>query len=265
MNQKPYPFVKWAGGKRKLVSEITKFIPLEFNRYYEPFVGGGALFYSLGSRIRDAHLSDINADLINAYKSVCAEPEKLIRVLKRHSAKHCKEHFLKVRSAKYNCKVRLAARFIYLNKTCFNGLYRVNRKGQFNVPIGSYKNPKICDEENIRATSEYLKRATIKACSFEAIKPSQGDLIYCDPPYYDTFTGYTKKGFDKSLQYALRDCCVRWREKGAHVIVSNSNNEFIRFLYEDFDLHEVQASRNINCNGNGRAKTTELLIVGRAD
>lgn len=259
-----YPFIKWAGGKRSLVPEIVKVLPPQFNRYYEPFVGGGAVFFALDSRIHSAYLSDINLELMITYKVISTEPERLIEELKNLSDRHKKSHYLKVRKRRYgDDAVRLAARFIYLNKTCYNGLYRVNRKGQFNVPMGRYKDPKICDEDNIRNASKVLEKVSIKSYSFESIEPGENDLVYCDPPYDDTFTGYTDKGFDEDSQRALRDACVQWRKDGAHVIVSNSNTELIRSLYENFELHEVQASRTINCKGNGRERTTELLIVGK--
>ena len=157
----------------------------------------------------------------------------------------------------------MAARFIYLNKTCYNGLYRVNKSGRFNVPIGSYSNPAICDADNLLAASDVLKKAIIGSHPFGGINPSVGDVVYCDPPYDNTFTGYTDHGFNESDQKELRDACVRWRDAGVHVIVSNSDTELIRSLYRDFRLVEVKAARNINCKANGRDKVPELLIVGQ--
>ena len=154
-------------------------------------------------------------------------------------------------------------RFIYLNKTCFNGLYRVNRKGRFNVPIGRQSNPNVCDSANIKAASEVLKKAELRVWAFDAdaVAPQAGDLVYCDPPYDGTFTGYTGNGFDADDQTRLRDCCRRWREAGAYVIVSNSDTELVRDLYSDFVIHEVRAPRSINSAGDGRGKTTDLLMV----
>ena len=259
-----YPFVKWAGGKRALVPEIVKIFPAQFGRYFEPFVGGGAVFFSLDSRIQSAYLSDINLELMITYKMIASEPDRLIEELMKHREKHNKSYYLKVRKNGHGevDPVRLAARFIYLNKTCYNGLYRVNKNGQFNVPIGRYTNPKICDEENIRAASEVLEKATIKWSSFDEIEPEKGDLVYCDPPYDETFTGYTDQGFDSNNQRDLRDSCIRWSKIGAYVIVSNNDTPLIRSLYKNFKIVEVQAARNINSKGNERDKVSELLIKG---
>ena len=259
-----YPFVKWAGGKRALIPEIVKVLPPQFGRYYEPFVGGGAMFFSLDSRIQSAYLSDINIELMITYKVIATEPDRLIDELVKHSEKHKKSYYLNVRKNGHSEQdsVRLAARFIYLNKTCYNGLYRVNQQGKFNVPMGSYKNPKICDEDNIRAASDVLKKATIKSYHFEDIEPGVNDLIYCDPPYHETFDGYTDQGFDEAHHRALRDACFRWRDNGTYVIVSNNDTPLIRSLYKNFRLVGVQGARNISCKGDDREKASELLILG---
>ena len=258
-----HPFVKWAGGKRTLISEIVKIIPNSFHTYWEPFLGGGAVFFALDSRIRKAHLSDINLDLILTYKALDKYPEAVIKALQKHTYKHSRRYYSAVRN-RHDLQdlVELAARFIYLNKTCYNGLYRVNRKGHFNVPIGSHKNPTICDEANLRSVSIVLKKATIKPLPFYSIKPEKDDLIYCDPPYDGTFTGYTGEGFGPDDHEALRDMCIEWKNCGAYVIVSNSDTDRIRLLYKDFDLHEVSAPRSINSDGSGRGRKRELLIVG---
>ena len=259
-----YPFVKWAGGKRSLIPEIVKVLPPQFRHYYEPFVGGGAVFFSLDSRIQSAYLSDINVELMITYKVIETNPDKLIDELVVHSKKHNKPHYLSVRKNGHGDAdpVRLAARFIYMNRTCYNGLYRVNNQGKFNVPMGSYKKPKICDEDNIRATSEVLKKATIKFQSFEDIEPGENDLVYCDPPYHETFDGYTDRGFDENHHRTLREACVRWRNDGAYVIVSNNDTSLIRSLYKNFRLIKVQGARNISCKGDEREKASELLILG---
>ena len=262
------PFLKWAGGKRALIPEIVKVLPDEFNTYWEPFCGGGAVFFALDSRISKAWLSDSNTELMITYVMLKKNVDAVIDELKRHEEKHGKEYYLKIRKNGHTCEdpVKLAARFIYLNRTCFNGLYRVNKSGQFNVPIGSYVNPSICNEDNLRAAAEVLAKAVIKMCPFEKINPEAGDLVYCDPPYDETFTGYTGNGFDTADQTALRNRCLEWIDKGASVILSNSDTRLIRGLYdigEEFDVREVQAPRNINCKGNGRAKVVELLIVSR--
>ena len=163
--------------------------------------------------------------------------------------------------------IKLAARFIYLNKTCFNGLYRVNKSGRFNVPIGSNKNPVICDEDNLLAVAERLKDVTLQTRLFDQIKPKEGDLVYCDPPYDGTFTKYTSNGFDTDSQIALRNACLKWINTGVHVIVSNSDTPLIRNLYErgEFQFVEVQTPRTINSDGKGRGKITELLIHSMED
>ena len=274
------PFVKWAGGKRSLISEIDRHIPDKINNYWEPFVGGGAVFFHLYDRILGkAFLSDINRELIVTYQVIKSTPGKLITVLNHHKAKHCTEHYNKVRNESYEyyiekfgikeARIYTAGRLIYLNKTCFNGLYRVNRSGDFNVPMGRYKNPKICDEENIKAVSKILKRKTntsIKRRVFEKIDPKSGDLVYCDPPYDGTFTGYTGSGFDWNDQNRLHKKCKEWCSLGVRVIISNNSTNDIRDLYKnDFIAEPIKASRYINCNGAGRGKVTELIIIGEIE
>ena len=256
------PFVKWAGGKRSLVPEIVKLLP-EFGDYWEPFVGGGAVFFALDSLIQKAHLSDINLELMLTYQMLRKRPKEVIEALREHERNHGRRYYLRVRNKQHDEQdpVLLAARFIYLNKTCYNGLYRVNKQGQFNVPIGRHKNPLICDEDNLLAVSKVLKKVNLKIETFSKVSPKQGDLIYCDPPYDGTYNGYTGAGFDDDDQKELRDECVKWRESGCHVIVSNSATDLIRQLYKEFKLHEVSASRPINSDSNGRGKVTDLLIV----
>ncbi len=262
-----YPFLKWAGGKRALVPEIAKRLPDSFNDYYEPFLGGGAVFFSLDSRInRKAVLSDLNTELILTYKMLQKDPQAVIEKLKHHQLSHCKDYYNKVRDEGHfeQDAVCLAARLVYLNRTCYNGLYRVNKKGKFNVPMGSYKNPRICDTDNLLSVSEVLQSTNLLAKSFEQIQPSNGDVVYCDPPYDETFTAYTDKGFDTDAQTLLRKTCDGWRQAGAHVIVSNSDTEFIHKAWRGYKIDKVSANRNINSNANGRSKVTELLIVGTA-
>jgi len=258
-----HPFVKWVGGKRALVPDIVQLLPTDgFRTYWEPFVGGGAVFFALDSRITSARLSDNNLDLILAYQVLKKRPGELLAALKDHATRHDKKHYLAVRAQHdMDDPVAVAARFIYLNKTCYNGLWRVNRKGRFNVPMGSYKNPTVCDEDNLLAASEVLAKAVVQLRSFERIKPQEGDLVYCDPPYDDTFTGYTDNGFGAKDQERLRDSAKIWKAAGAHVILSNSDTPRIRTLYKGFALHEVKARRNVNCKADGRGPTSELLIV----
>lgn len=260
-----YPFLKWAGGKRTLIPNIVQVLPESFNDYYEPFLGGGAVFFGLDSRIhRNAFLSDLNAELMLTYKMIQKSPQDVIDVLEKHKKKHSQKYYMRIRNKSHTEQdaVALAARFIYLNKTCYNGLYRVNKSGKFNVPMGRYKNPTICDRDNLFGVSEVLENADLSVRSFETIEPSQNDLVYCDPPYDETFTQYTNKGFHSSDQDALRKACDRWCEAGAYVIVSSSDTEFIRKTWQGYEFVEVTASRNISCKGDKREKVTELLIVG---
>ena len=239
---KAQPFVKWAGGKRSLVSEIMSRLPHSFENYHEPFVGGGAVFFALAHKIKNAFLSDANADLIRTYRAIQEQPERLIETLQHHKENHETEgYYYEVRAqSDLEDIVDVAARFIYLNKTCYNGLYRVNKSGQFNVPQGRYKNPAICDADNIRVASRVLQKAAIHHVDFGDIEPEAGDLVYCDPPYDDTFNGYSANGFGNTEQGRLRDCMDRWHRNGCYVMLSNSDTPLIRDLYQDYTIHEVQ-------------------------
>ena len=259
---KAYPFLKWAGGKRTLIPEIRNKLPKSFNNYYEPFVGGGSVFFSLSDRIKKAYLSDTNHDLMFTYQILKIAPHDLIRELKKYQIKHGVEFYKRIREQDNQSPVKLAARLIYLNKTCYNGLYRVNQSGKFNVPIGKYTNPTICDEENLLNVGKVLKQTTLNVHSFGCIKPKQGDLVYCDPPYDETFTSYTSNGFNESNQRKLKECCDKWKKAGAFVIISNNNTGLIRELYKKYRLIEVKMARSINCNAQKRNKVTELLILG---
>ena len=254
------PFVKWAGGKRALLQDIFQVIPEIFCNYYEPFLGGGAVFFGLNDRIQKAILSDLNSELILTYKMLQQRPDDVISALKAHKQNHSPTYYSEIRNKRLEDDVDLAARFIYLNKTCYNGLYRVNSKGKFNVPIGSYKNPNICDEDNLLSVSEALQKTKLITQPFEKIKPSSGDLVYCDPPYDATFTQYTDKGFRGSDQINLRRACDRWIKAGANVVISNNDTELIREIWDGYTFVEVKAPRNISCKGDERTKVTELLI-----
>ena len=228
------------------------------------FLGGGAVFFGLNDRIHQkAILSDLNSELIRTYKTLQKCPDDVISALRAHKENHSSTYYSEIRSQESEAgdDVGLAARFIYLNKTCYNGLHRVNSKGKFNVPMGSYKNPKICDEDNLLSVSEALQKTELIAQSFEAINPSSGDFVYCDPPYDATFTQYTDKGFHGSDQMNLRRACDRWIKTGADVVISNSNTELIRKIWDGYTFVEVQAPRNISCKGSKRTKVTELLIL----
>ena len=244
--------------------DISRLLPRTFNDYWEPFLGGGTVFFALEHRIRHAHLSDLNRELIGTYRMIQENPEPIIALLELHSELHSRSHYHAVREEHEEPDpVVSAARFIYLNKTCYNGLYRVNKSGKFNVPMGSYATPLICDAGNLRAATRVLQKATLRASSFEdpIIAPQTGDLVYCDPPYWDTFSSYTSGGFGQQEQESLRDRATKWADAGAHVVLSNSDTPLIRSLYDGWMLVEVQAARNINSNGAGRSKVGELLIV----
>lgn len=271
------PFVKWVGGKRGLLSQIIPLIPKEFNNYFEPFVGGGAMFFELYSsgllKNKNVYLFDINSELINAYNVVKCNPTKLIKELKSFEKKHTKEHYYEVRAWDREADflqrgdTERAARFIYLNKTCFNGLYRVNKKNQHNVPIGNYKNPNICDTEVIYSASEALQHATILNTSYKDVLKyaSKDDFVYFDPPYYPlegspSFTSYSEFDFLDKQQEELFDVFKELDKKGCKVTHSNSDTDFIKELYSEFEMQIIQANRFINSKSSGRGKISELII-----
>ena len=271
------PFLKWVGGKRGLLPQLLPLIPKNFNNYFEPFVGGGALFfelYRLGLlQNKKIFLFDINEELINTYKAVQQSPSKLLDKLEKFQQKHSKEFYYEVRewdrdkNFKNIDKVLRAARFIYLNKTCFNGLYRVNKKGYFNVPIGRYKNPKIYDEGLILNASYALKNATIEVADFsKAIElAKRGDFIYFDPPYYplsntSNFTSYTDLAFLEDEQKRLYQVFKELDKKGCFVMESNSDTNFIKNLYKDYKIDIVYMHRFINSKKDGRGKIGETVI-----
>jgi DNA adenine methylase len=269
---KPSPFVKWAGGKRGIIQEIINRFPKKFNTYYEPFLGGGAVFFEICKTSPKCVISDINFDLIITYKVIKEKPMELIKALKKHEKKHFTqekdEYYYKIRS-QHDLKdpVEVASRFIYLNKTCYNGLYRQNKKGEFNVPMGKYKNPGIVQEENILACHNCLKDTEIKYQEFTAIEPQKGDFVYIDPPYHpinsSSFTQYTEFDFTEKDQIRLRDFVVSLHKKGVYIMASNSKTEFIEkiYKYKDFKIDIVDAPRFVNCKSDGRNPTKEVLIT----
>jgi DNA adenine methylase len=263
---KATPFLKWAGGKSELLPEIEKRLPRSFNTYWEPFIGGGALYFRISPA--SAVISDANEELVNCYQVVRDKVEELIEALRRRS--NSREYFLRIRKVQpWQLEpVERAARLIYLNKTCYNGLYRVNQKGEFNVPFGRYENPRICDESGLREASRILQRAEIICRDFRHLlyKAQPGDFVYFDPPYSplsktSSFTGYSEAPFDHREQKALRQVFNALAERGCHVMLSNSDTEFTRKLYHRFSLQAVQASRAINCNADKRGKISELIIT----
>ena len=274
------PFIKWVGGKGKLVPELVASLPKQFGNYFEPFVGGGAFFLSLKQldKISTASINDINSKLILAYLQIQQNPNELITLLKGIETKYKKlsneeqkEYFYQIRK-KYNEEVlddiHTAAYLIFLNKTCFNGMYRENSKGQYNIPFGDQKNPTICDKENILSVSECLKNTKIANKSFDEVVEDckEGDLIYFDPPYYPTnitsnFTSYNKNCFGPKEQELLRDVFVKLAKKGCFVMLSNSNTSFIEELYEGYHFSQIYAARSINSKGDKRGKVKELIIT----
>lgn len=273
----PKPFVKWAGGKRALLPELLRLMPNSFNNYFEPFVGGGALFFELSKRGllqgKKVYLFDANAELVNTYQTVKKHPKKLLKQLREFEAKHSEEFYYSVRSMDREpdfkslpAEVR-AARFIYLNKTCFNGLWRVNSKGQHNVPMGRYKNPAIHDEETIMAASYALQNAEIQNADFaEVLKlADKGDFVYFDPPYYpltptSSFTAYHENVFLDEEQKRLYGVFKELADRGVSVMHSNSDTEFIKELYKGYDIEFVEVNRFINSKSSGRGKIREVII-----
>lgn len=269
LKSETYPIVKWVGGKRQLMFELLKNMPKSYNRYFEPFIGGGALFFEL--QPESAYISDMNEELINLYSVVRDNVYELIEDLSKHEIS--KEYFLEIRNVDRTEKyaelsnVERASRFIYLNRTCFNGMYRVNSQGQFNVPFGHYKNPRIIDENNLLNCSELLKKTEIKCADFSEIltKVQKDDFAYFDPPYVplnetSSFTSYTKDGFDIDMQLKLRDVCNELNSMGVKFMLSNSDTKLVNELYANYEIKKVFASRQINANADGRGKITEVLV-----
>ncbi|MFW6272582.1 MAG: DNA adenine methylase [bacterium] len=283
------PFVKWVGGKRQLINDIVVHLPNKYDKYFEPFLGAGAVFLFLKPNV--AYINDMNKDLINAYLVIRDNVEKLIYELKKHNENNSKDYYYQIREwdrkrgFNNRSNVSKAARFIYMNKVGYNGLYRVNQNGQFNVPYGRYNNPKIVDEDLLRNISYYLNNNDIHILSedFEdAVQDvSNNDLVYFDPPYdplneTSSFTGYQKGGFDKEEQKRLKLCADALVRRGAKVILSNSNTEFIKALYSNkiesasseisyYIIKLVDARRNVNSNASKRGKIKEVLIISKGD
>ena len=270
LKNETYPIVKWVGGKRQLMFELLKNMPMSYNRYFEPFIGGGALFFEL--QPQNAYISDMNEELINLYLTVRDNVYELISDLNKHEVS--KEYFLEIRNLdrteKYSTlsNIEKASRFIYLNRTCFNGLYRVNSNGQFNVPLGRYVNPEIVSENKILDISNYLNVNRIDITSTDFAQAVQGaiagDLVYFDPPYdsdTNTFNSYTEDGFDKEEQKRLAEVFKNLDKRGCYVMLSNHNTTLVNELYKDYNIHVIEAKRNINANGKKRGKVEEVIIT----
>jgi DNA adenine methylase len=266
------PIVKWVGGKRQILDKITKYIPKNITTYYEPFVGGGAVLFNI--QPGKAVVNDINCELINLYQIIKNNVDELIEDLKKH--KNEEDYFYRVRELdrdkdKYGLltPIERSSRVIFLNKTCYNGLFRVNRAGEFNTPFGNYKNPNIINEVTLKAVSNYFNKANITFCNkdYEEVLTNarKGSFVYLDPPYdpvSDTasFTGYDKGGFDRDEQVRLKSTCDKLNEKGISFLLSNSATDFIIELYKDYKIEIIQAKRTINSDPNKRGEIDEVLV-----
>ena len=296
MSEKIRPFVKWAGGKGSLIPQLNNFYPYELKngiieRYIEPFVGGGAVLIDILQKydIQEVYAFDINIDLINSYNVIKCNVEKLINNLKQMETEYLqlgqeerKNYFYNIRNEYNNYEleeneqnIQKAAQFIYLNRTCFNGLYRVNKNGKFNVPIGSYKNPTICDEENLRQLSQLIQNVQFQygdySKSMEYV--TENTFVYFDPPYRPLnvtsgFTSYTKEDFNDDNQRELARFYGELNVRNAKLMLSNSNpkntnkeDTFFDNIYQGFNINQIQASRMINANSNGRGKISEILVT----
>ena len=272
---KAKPFVKWAGGKRQIIDKLRQLAPYEFDTYYEPFIGGGALLFEMSPK--KAVINDYNSELMNAYEVIRSNEkfDKMCRELNKHEKNHSEEYYYKIRNKDKNKSTfnRLsdytrAARTIYLNKACFNGLYRVNSKNEFNVPFGKKLEVNTYDSNNLIMVHSYLVNSDIKIMNVdfeESVKEAKkGDFIYFDPPYdsdTETFNSYTEDGFGKAEQRRLARVYKELSDRGCYVMLSNHNTTLIQELYKDFNIHVIEAKRSINSNGKKRGKVEEVIIT----
>lgn len=267
------PVLKWVGGKRQLLPIITRKLPKNVRKlkYYEPFVGGGAVLFAMQPKI--AIINDYNEELINVYRTIRDHPDELIELLKEH--KNSPEYYYKLREIDRSplfCNLNnleRASRIIYLNKTCYNGLYRVNNAGEFNVPYGKYKNPNIVNEPVIRAVSNYLNinQIEIRQGDYESALAdvTRNSFVYFDPPYHpvsetSNFTGYIQGGWNEDDQLRLRNICISLDKMGIKFLLSNSSAPFIKEIYSEFIIETVDANRSINCDASKRGNVDEVLI-----
>lgn len=266
------PVVKWVGGKRQLIDTISPLLPKRISSYCEPFLGGGALLFFV--QPKKAIVNDLNQDLMTVYKVIRDDIDSLLESLKKHE--NNSEYFYSLRDLDRNkdvynslSDVEIASRLIYLNKTCFNGLFRVNSMGEFNTPFGYYKNPNIVNEPVLRAVNKYFNTSNITFYSEDFSdtlnRVIRGDFVYLDPPYdpiSDTanFTGYNKGGFGKEEQIRLKKCCDELSERGVKFMLSNSSTDFIKELYKDYNIINIQAKRSVNANANKRGAVEEVII-----
>lgn len=268
------PFTKWTGGKRQLLPELRKCIPEEYGCYYEPFIGGGALFFDIAPG--NAVINDKNSELIRCYRVIKNNVYELIELLEEHSKNNSKEYYLNVRSADRDGRIerysdaQRAARILYMLRVNFNGLFRVNSKNQFNVPYGSYKNPKILNSDNLLSISKYLNKSNIKIqnSDFEhsLLSAVEGDFVYLDPPYVplnetSSFTSYTSDKFNIEDQIRIVRSIESLTNRGIKVMASNSSSPIVYEMYKDFNINTVSANRMINSNSQGRGAVNEVIIT----
>jgi DNA adenine methylase len=254
------PFVKWVGGKRSVLPHLLQRVPKSYISYHEPFLGGGALYFALQPSI--AYLSDINPKLVLTYLVVKNDIDELVRQLYVHKTNHNKDYYLRMRAefANETDATKIASKLIYLNKTGFNGLYRVNKSGGYNVPMGKYKNPSILEESNLRAISTLLQNTNITTDSFINITPISQQFYYIDPPYHRTFSDYDASDFKEEQHRLLALKCSEIDNKGAYFMLSNSDTPFVRNLYKNFNIEQISAKRTVSCKASTRGQEHELLI-----
>ena len=274
----PSPFVKWAGGKSSLVQELLQYIPSHFENYYEPFLGGGAFFFAICSRNHsfNAILSDVNAELISAYEVIRDRPDELVQLLSNFEEEYFRSgrkssYYYQKREWQTADQIQSAARLIFLNKTCYNGLYRVNSRGKFNVPFGRYKKPKVVDRENIQAVSNALREtnAQLRCADYKTVLSSCGkkDLVYLDPPYQpksktSSFTDYVPGGFSEQDQKELAEEFRKLVDRGCNALLSNSETPLTSRLYSQYESRTVVVNRPINSVASRRTGYKELIVVG---
>ena len=256
------PFLNWAGGKQKLAATLADLAPKSWNTYWEPFLGGGSLFFYVPEGV--AILSDINDSLVDAYRAVRDYPFDLLQELEKHRRKHTRDYYYRVRKKIPSVLVvEEAARFIYLNKMCFNGLYRVNKKGEFNVPLGNRSPKLIYEPEELLQASNKLQDAELRIQDFRDIIPEEGDFIYCDPPYSGAYKMYTPDQFSENDHRGLRESALVWHSRGSYVMISEKNIDFIRELYstEPFVIHDLNSKTTISGADKGRKNVEELVVT----
>jgi len=265
-NYRAKPILKWAGGKTSLIPQLVKHFPTKFDRYIEPFLGGGAVFLGLPQQTLSL-VNDVNSEITNFYEVVRDQPEKLMKALDEMGCQYSEKFYYHVRLLKPRSALQKAARTLFLNKTCYNGLYRLNSKGQFNVPFGKRERlPRLYDSQNLLGVSRKLKKAVIWNSDFEKVieEAGKGDFVYCDPPYEplsstSSFNAYTGKGFTKEDQVRLFEVCCRAATRGAKIAVSNSASPFVKKLFHDWELVSISCRRSINSKGDRRGLIQEVL------